>query len=90
MSNLVMTKKCKNGDLACGSGYWYCGKCEVEMHKAAYARLTPEQKAYDDMVDPKFAYHWNYRDSDGGCSCHICPPCNYCVNKDEEEQEPKS
>lgn len=24
--------------------------------------------------------HWH----DDGCSCHINPPCNYCVNKEDE------
>jgi hypothetical protein len=22
-----------------------------------------------------------------GCSCHICPPCNYCIRKDNDELE---
>ena len=36
---------CKNGDLACGQGYWDCGKCTKERHRLAYSRLTPQQIA---------------------------------------------
>ena len=76
-------KPCKNGDLSCGRGLWYCGKCEDESRRAAYKRLTAEEKAYDDYVDPLGAYHTNYTE---GCSCHISPPCSYCVGKDENDE----
>jgi len=79
----IMDKPCKHGDLACGSGYWDCGKCSDEYNRAAYKRLTTEEKAYDDMVDPLGNYHTNYVDPPGCCSCHIGAPCNYCVNSDE-------
>ena len=78
-------KPCKHGDLACGQGYWDCGKCKDEYRRAAYKRLTPEQKAYDDYVDPLGFYHTNYTHEPEGCSCHINPPCSYCVNKTEDE-----
>lgn len=88
MAELAMKKPCKNGDLACGSGYWDCGKCAYEYRRAAYARLTPAQKAYDNMVDPLGAYHTDFdRHAAEGCSCHINPPCNYCINKGEDEQQ---
>ena len=80
----VMRKPCKNGDLSCGAGYWYCGKCEDDAYRAAYKRLTPAQKAYDNMVDPLGAYHTDYDREPQGCSCHISPPCNYCVNKSDD------
>jgi hypothetical protein len=86
MSNLTVKKPCSNGDLACGSGYWYCGKCEDQARRAAYKKMTPAQKAYDNMVDPLMAYHTDYDREPQGCSCHISPPCNYCVNKSEEEE----
>ena len=78
-----MRKPCKHGDLACGSGYWDCGKCQDEMRRAAYKRLTPAQKAYDNMVDPLAYYHTNYDRE--GCSCHINPPCSYCVNQSDPD-----
>lgn len=31
--------------------------------------------------------HFNY---DHSCSCHIHPPCSYCVNSKFEEYTPKS
>jgi len=80
-----MRKPCKHGDLACGSGYWDCGKCQDEMRRAAYKRLTLEQKAYDNMVDPLGAYHADYDRETEGCSCHINPPCSYCVNQSDPD-----
>ena len=81
-------KSCNNGDLACGQGYWDCGKCSDARSRAAYARLTPAQKAYDNYVDPLGAYHTDYDRADAysrepdSCSCHISPPCSFCVEKD--------
>lgn len=82
---IVMRKPCKNGDLSCGAGYWDCGKCEDEMRRAAYKRLTPAQKAYDNFVDPLGAYHTDYDREPQGCSCHISPPCSYCVNHSDDD-----
>jgi len=76
---------CKNGDTNCGSGYW-CTKCEDESRRAAYKRLTPEQKAYDNLVDPLGAYHTDYDREPQGCTCHISPPCSYCVNNTDEDK----
>ena len=81
----VMRKPCKNGDLSCGSRYWYCDKCERDARIAAYKRMTPEQKAYDNMVDPLGAYHTDYDREPQGCSCHISPPCNYCVSNSADD-----
>jgi hypothetical protein len=84
-------KPCRHGNLACGQGYWDCGKCSYDRRKAAYRRLTPEQKAYDNLVDPLGAYHTDFdrleRQSEDGCSCHINPPCSYCVSQPSEESE---
>jgi len=81
-----MGKPCKNGDQACGDGCWYCDKCSEESNLAAYNRLTQEQKDYDNMVDPLGAYHTDYDRVPEGCSCHINPPCSYCVNKNDEDE----
>ncbi len=69
---------CKHGDNFCPDN-WFCGKCESEMNKAAYAKLTPQQKAYDNYVDPKGAYHTDYDREPECCSCHICAPCSFCT-----------
>ena len=81
-------KPCKNGNLACGEGLWDCGKCKEQYRREAYSRLTPEEKAYDNMVDPLGYYHTDYDRFYGGegCSCHISPPCAYCVCNGEEDE----
>ena len=74
---------CKHGEAGCGQ-YYDCGKCAREKRANAYRRLTPEQKAYDSMVDPLGAYHTDFPQ---GCSCHICAPCSFCVAMTEEEAD---
>jgi len=74
---------CKHGEAGCGQ-YYDCGKCAREKRAAAYKRLTPEQKAYDRVVDPLGAYHTDFQQ---GCSCHICAPCSFCVSMTEEEAD---
>ena len=78
-----MATKCKHGDTACGV-YWTCGKCAYEENRAAWNRLTPAEKAYDNYVDPIGAYHMNYDREPEGCSCHINPPCQWCMSQDGE------
>ena len=70
-----MSKPCKHGDLACGDGRWYCGKCANEMNRAAYSRLTPAEKTYDNFVDPLGAYHSDYDRE----------PRNYCMSNGDNE-----
>jgi hypothetical protein len=76
----AVAKKCKHGETGCGQ-YYDCGRCTREMNAAAYRRLTPAQKAYDNFVDPKYAYH---EDFPSGCSCHLSAPCSYCMRDTEE------
>lgn len=84
LGNTDMSEACKNGNLSCGQGYWDCGKCTEEYNRRAYARLTPAQKAYDNMVDPLGAYHTDYDRMPESCSCHINPPCSYCTSSADE------
>lgn len=30
-------------------------------------------------------YVMQYREDEGGCSCHISPPCSYCTRETEDE-----
>lgn len=30
-------------------------------------------------------YVTRYREDEGGCSCHISPPCSYCTRETEDE-----
>jgi ribosomal protein L37AE/L43A len=74
---------CQFGDLACGQGYWDCGKCRTKRRARAYRNLTAEQKAYDQYVDPMGAYHTDFP---VGCSCHINPPCSFCTEGGAERR----
>lgn len=78
--------------LPCGcvpdaSGYGYCGRCTDELHKKIWKGLTPKQRAFDRCIDPIGSADLDdmcrLQDS---CSCHINPPCNYCINLEEDDE----
>ena len=80
--------------LPCGctpdkSGYGYCGECTRKLREKIWRNMSPKKKAYDRHFDPKGSAAMDRAleaadngDYDGGCSCHINPPCGYCVNKE--------
>ena len=73
-----------NNICICVPGHYTCGKHRRLERAKAFRKLTPEQKAYDRQVDPLGAYHTDFP---AGCSCHISPPCSYCVGNTDEESE---
>jgi len=84
---------CKNGAAGCGIS-WDCGACTRELHEKIWRNMTPEQRAYDRMVDPLGAYTSGISAPGGDdfmyereCTCHIAPPCSYCVDKSRDEAE---
>ena len=83
MSPSQATSTCPHKDAACGV-YYTCSPCKDKRRRKIYAQMSEEDKAYDRMVDPAQAYHTDYHDIDRGCSCHINPPCSYCIEQSEE------
>lgn len=69
--------RCKHGRTGCGTE-WTCGTCKAEIHKRIRAQQTQEDVRYDDFVESKRAY----RDEEC-CSCHINPPCSFCISQPE-------
>lgn len=45
------------------------------------AYIQQKAEAYDAYVTREPAW------DDGGCSCHINPPCGYCTRQSDEEEE---
>jgi len=78
--------------LPCGcipdaSGFGYCPDCEKKLRAKILAKMTTKEKNYDRYVNPGGCD--DYDDYDGepsGCSCHINPPCSYCVNKNSDDE----
>lgn len=83
--------------LSCGcapdaSGFGYCDACTSALHRKIWKNMSKERKSCDRHIDPKSCEEldawekngkiWN----DGGCSCHINPPCDYCINKGEDDE----
>jgi hypothetical protein len=79
-----MTDTCINGDPYCGKN-WTCGKCKSALYRRIRRGQSAEDRAYDDYVDPRGAYHLFDNYEPEGCSCHINPPCAYCVNGGDNE-----
>lgn len=75
--------KCDNK--ACDEGYYTCGRCQKEINRQSWMRMTEKEKAYDRHVDPLGAYTSGYSaGASTSCSCHISPPCSYCVNGEKD------
>ena len=62
-----------------------CPACNRLRMRRIDLRLTPEQRAYDNFVDPLRYYHHDFQ---SGCSCHINPPCSYCTSKSDDDEDP--
>ena len=69
------------------SGYGWCGECVREHREKIWKEMSEERRNYDRKFAPKQSAELD-KTFDGseeyntGCSCHINPPCSYCVNKD--------
>lgn len=79
-------------ELSCGcvpdaSGFGYCGDCTRKLREKIWKNMSEERKQYDRQFAPEQskglddAIH-NY-DNNESCSCHINPPCDYCISKSE-------
>ncbi len=79
--------------LPCGctpdaSGFGYCGECTRKLREKIWKNMSEEKKKYDRHFDPEGSgvldNAINDYDNDRSCSCHINPPCGYCVSKKED------
>jgi hypothetical protein len=76
--------------LSCGctpdaSGYGYCSECTRKLREKIWSNMNEDRKNYDRHFAPNQSSALDraldrYENEDGGCSCHINPPCDYCVN----------
>lgn len=82
--------------LSCGctpdaSGFGYCGECTRKLREKIWKNMSEDKKNYDRHFAPDGSKKLDDAISDydsgeyTGCSCHINPPCSYCVNKTEDE-----
>ena len=56
-----------------------CWRCQRARRRRAFKNMSEADKAYDRFVDPLQQYHTDFPVE---CSCHISPPCSYCVEGD--------
>lgn len=77
--------------LSCGctpdaSGFGYCGECTRNLRKEIWKNMSKKKKSYDRRFDPhgSRALDMDIEQEPSGCSCHINPPCSYCVGKNED------
>jgi len=81
--------------LSCGcipdaSGYGYCPECERKLREKIWREMGENRRRYDRHFDPVGSAALDdavFPDGPpSGCSCHINPPCSYCVNKNSEDE----
>lgn len=83
--------------LSCGctpdaSGYGYCGECTRKLREKIWRGLTPKQRDYDRQFAPSESkelddYYNPDNEYNTCCSCHINPPCSYCMSKNDDDDE---
>ncbi len=82
--------------LSCGctpdaSGYGYCDKCTKALRAEIWRGMSEEKKDYDRHFAPDESRELDDaiadKEYDTCCSCHINPPCSYCMSKSEENEE---
>jgi len=79
--------------LQCGcipdaSGFGYCNKCTKALRKKIWHEMSEEKKEYDRTFAPRQSLDLDIAEFEDeiGCSCHINPPCSYCVGKGEGDE----
>lgn len=82
--------------LECGctpdaSGYGYCSECTRSLRKKIWGEMSEKDRNYDRHFAPSESAELDRAlDIDPesqGCSCHINPPCDYCVGRDDEDEQ---
>lgn len=63
------------------SGFGYCGECCQKLSAKIWSEMSEKEKDYDRHFAPA-----EDREPYDGCSCHLHPPCSYCVSKYEDEK----
>jgi hypothetical protein len=81
--------------LQCGcvpdaSGYGYCSACVAALRKKIWKNMSEEKRNYDRQFAPEESSLLDDGlidvEYDTSCSCHINPPCSYCVKGGQDEQ----
>ena len=66
---------------SCVTGHYECWHCRKPKLEAIERRLTPAQREYDRLA----MAGWRSDDDEyGSCSCHINPPCSFCMRDGAE------
>jgi len=65
---------------------------DVNLEKKIWANMSEERKNYDRHFAPEQSKQLDKSLEDlmgnepTGCSCHINPPCSYCVGNENEDE----
>ena len=73
------------------SGFGWCGECVRKHREKIWKNMSEEDRNYDRHFAPGQSAKLDKAIEDveynTGCSCHINPPCSYCVNKDDPKDK---
>lgn len=79
--------------LECGcepdaNGFGWCGECRRRLREKIWRGLSEGQREYDRTFAPRESAELDSatREPYQGCSCHINPPCGYCISKNSDEE----
>ena len=77
--------------LPCGcepdaSGYGYCSACVKNLRNKIWRQMSEDKRNYDRHFDPGGSKELDESLFEG-CTCHISPPCSWCVENLGAEDE---
>ncbi len=86
------TKK-SDARCSCVTGYYECGFCRGIKRQRIWNRMSEKDRAYDRYVDPANSMALDAGRGvdldryERGCSCHISPPCSFCCDAPDEDED---
>lgn len=88
-----MPNKLPCGCIPDASGFGWCSECCRKLREKIWRNMSNKRKQYDRHFAPQQSAALDEAcnekdlsvdcDDDQGCSCHINPPCAFCMSKDE-------
>ncbi|KKL53576.1 hypothetical protein LCGC14_2274040 [marine sediment metagenome] len=78
----------KCGCTADASGFGWCGECRKKLRSKIWKEMSEGRKKYDRQFAPEQSGELDSGPYEPeGCSCHINPPCSFCVQGTIHDEE---
>lgn len=78
---------------SCVTGQYECGFCQAISRQRIWNNMSEKDRDYDRYVDPANSLvldsgrALNINNIERGCSCHINPPCSWCTDSENPQNQ---